>query len=192
MSLLSVQLRNLMDSARPHAHAALDQCRHLEDEAILSSAQGALSQIRALSERKRYGLLDQAAGLIAELRDELVDLRKMKDRGYRERFKASKAETECLRMLEIRYKVNGMEALKEAAESLKALRFRIDRTWAAPRKNMLPEHYRTTPAMRDDETNDDDEDEAISPLLLKLVARKNQSANAPDAKGARPVRAIRR
>lgn len=190
-----------MDSARPHAHAALDQCRHLEDEAILSGAQGALNQIRALSERKRYGLLDQAAGLITELRDELVDLRKMKDQGYRERFKASKAETECLRVLEIRYRVNGMEALKDAAESIKALRFRIERTWSAPRKNMAPEHYRTVSAMREDEQedqhgdghgwNEDDEDETISPLLLKLVARKNQGISAPSGKGARPVRAKR-
>lgn len=192
MSLLSIQVRQLMDSARPHAQAALEQCRHLDDEAALSNAHGALNQIRALSEKKRYGLLDQASHLIAELRDELVELRKMKDLGYRERFKASEEEKNCIRMLEIRYRVNGMEALKDAAEALKTLRLRIDRTWSAPRKNMLPEHFRAAPAREVNEDDDSDEHDAISPMLLKLVARKNQRISAPDAKGARPLRAARR
>lgn len=186
MSILNIQLRHLMDSAKPHAQAALGQCRRLDDEAVLSSAQGALNQLRGLSERKRYGLLDQASRLIAELRDELVDLRKMKNLGYRERFRASDAEKECLRMLEIRYRANGMETLKDASEAMKALRFRIERTWSAPRKNMLPEHHREQPASDEaDREEADDEDAAISPLLLKLVARKNQGMHAKDGESAR-------
>lgn len=193
MSLLDQQIRHLIEGARPHAQAAMAHCGRLEDETALLRAKGALETIGALSERKRYGLLDQASRLISDLRDELVDLRKMKDRGYREHFKASSAEKECIRMLEIRYRVNGMEALKDAAEALKSLRFRIERTWSAPKKSLLPEHYRRSSACDDDGADDDEEDEApISPLLLKLVARKNQGMSIAEEKGARPVRSARR
>lgn len=174
MSLLPTQIAQLVNSARPHAKAALIKLEDEEDAAISEAANHAARRIRDLPEKKRYGLLEQAAGLIEELSAELRDLKKMKAAGYRERFPASNAELECVRMLEIRYRVNGMAQLMDAAQTLKKLRFRIERTWSAPARSVLPERHRAK------ETDCAEDDEAISPALLKMVARKNASLRTLD------------
>lgn len=166
MSLLTPQIAQLIHSARPHARAASARLESEEDAALSEAACHAIRKIRALPEKKRYGLLEQAAELMEDLNAELLDLKKMKNAGYRERFPATDAELECIRMLEIRYRVNGMPSLMEAAQTLKKLRFRIDRTWSAPKRSVLPERHRTLAAEASD-------DETISPSLLKMVARKN-------------------